>query len=94
VLGVFSLDGRGPQAAKEASMSASEPADTIKKLRKYAEAVEAGGLPPDVAVKVERMRELMDELEWLQDADAEEDTIENVLDEAARLAAEIQRGLG
>jgi hypothetical protein len=69
--------------------------DRIKKLqRKYAEAVEAGGLPPDVAVKVERMRQLMDEVEWLQDADAEEDTIANVLDEAARLAAEIQRGSG
>jgi hypothetical protein len=65
--------------------------DRIKKLRQYAEAVEAGGLPPDVAVKV-GMRQLMDEVEWLQDADAEEDTIANVLDEAARLAAEIQRG--
>jgi hypothetical protein len=78
-------------------MSASKPgvldADTIKQLsRKYAEAVEAGGLPPDVAVKVERMGQLVDEVEWLQDADAEEDTIANVLDEAARLAAEIQRG--
>jgi hypothetical protein len=75
-------------------MSASNPADTIKKLRKYAEAVEAGRLPSDVAVQVERMRKLMDEVEWLQDADAEEDTVADVLDEAARLAAEIQRGSG
>jgi hypothetical protein len=92
-----------PAGAKEASMSASigghgpgvRDADTIKKLqRKYAEVVEAGGLPPDVTVKVERMRQLMDEVEWLLDADAEEDTIENVLDKAAQLAAEIQRGSG
>jgi hypothetical protein len=73
-------------------MSASNPADTINKLRKYAEAIEAGEHPPDVAVKVERMRHLMDEVQWLQDADAEEDTVTNVIDEAARLAAEIQRG--
>jgi len=74
-------------------MSPSKPADTIRKLRRYAEAIEAGGHPPDVAVKVERMRELMGEVEWLQDVDAEEDTVANVVDEAARLAAEIQREL-
>jgi hypothetical protein len=74
-------------------MSASLP-DTIKRLRKYAEAADGGGLPRGVAVKVERMRHLMNEVEWLQDVDAEEDTVENVLDEAARLAAEIQRGSG
>jgi hypothetical protein len=74
-------------------MNASLP-DAIKRLRKYAEAADAGGFPPDVAVKVERMRHLMDEVEWLQDADAEEDTVASVVDEAARLAAEIQSGLG
>jgi predicted nucleic acid-binding protein len=78
---------------READMSPSKPADTIETLRKYAKAAEAGGLPSDVAVKVQRMRELMDEVEWLQDVDAEEDTVANVLDEAARLAAEIQRQL-
>jgi hypothetical protein len=64
-------------------MSASKPADTIEKLRRYAEAIGVGGHPPDVAVKVERMRELIDEVEWLQDVDAEEDTVVCVLDEAA-----------
>jgi len=71
-------------------MSASKLADTIEKLRKYEEEVQAGGFPADVAVKVERMRQLANELEWLQHVDAEEDTVTNVLDEAARLAAEIQ----
>jgi len=76
---------------RETSMSASKPADAIEKLRRYADAIEAGGHPPDVAVKVDRMRELMHEVEWLLEVDAEEDTLANVLDEAARLAAEIQR---
>ena len=53
-------------------MSASLP-DTVKKLRKYAVAVDAGGLPRGVAVKLNRMRHLMDEPEWLQHVDAEED---------------------
>ena len=70
-------------------MSASKPADTIEKLRRYAEAIEAGGHQPNVAVKAERLRELMEEVEWLLDVDAEEDTVANVLDEAARLVAEI-----
>ena len=74
-------------------MSASLP-DTVKKLRKYAVAVDAGGLPRGVAVKLNRMRHLMDEPEWLQHVDAEEDTVANVVDEAARLAAEIQSELG
>ena len=72
-------------------MSTSKPADAIEKLRRCAEAIEAGGHPPGVAVKVERIRELMNEVDWLLDVDAEEDTVANVLDEAARLAAEIQR---
>jgi hypothetical protein len=82
-------------------MSASKPgapdAVTIKKLqRKYAEMAEAGELAPGVAVKVQRLKQLMDEVEWLEDADAEEDTLANVLDEAARLTAQIQRlqGIG
>ena len=74
-------------------MNASLP-DAIKRLRKYAESADAGGFPRGVAVKVERMRHLMDEVEWLQDADAEEDTVASVVDEAERLAAEIQSGLG
>ena len=74
-------------------MSESLP-DRFKRLRNYAEAAAADGLPRGAAFKVERLRHLMDEVKWLQDVDAEEDTVTSVLDEAARLAAEIQRGLG